>query len=296
MKSGLEQARENISSACPHFGKEDDRYTYLAYPSRWNYCFNSKPPEIPKLDHQQDYCLTLNHQECPVFKMQESGAFPVEYRFRRRAGKFGNWKWIVPTVIVILVLIVIFTVPGLGISQWFHSGPAEPTMTAVSEVEGFITPTVLSETPTPSLELATNTVEPSETPVVETKMANPEMHGLDEPIGITNRFVIHRIQEGESLGNLAAQYQTTLQAIQDVNYFLPDPVWIDWLVIIPVETTDVIGLPKFEAQIVVNGDVTIEDFALNQDLDPELLKFYNGMEDGYLLSSGEWLLIPHVNQ
>ncbi|HKZ44255.1 MAG TPA: LysM peptidoglycan-binding domain-containing protein [Anaerolineales bacterium] len=146
------------------------------------------------------------------------------------------------------------------------------------------------------VEKPTITQAPSASPVLETGTPSNDPHGLDEPIGVTHRFVIHRIQEGESLGNLAAQYDTSLQAIQDVNYFLPDPVWIDWLVIIPVETTDVIGLPKFEAQIVVTGGVTIEEFAADQDLDPSTLKFYNGLPDAYLLSSGEWLLIPHISQ
>jgi LysM repeat protein len=122
------------------------------------------------------------------------------------------------------------------------------------------------------------------------------MHTLDMPIGSAHLFVIHRIVQGESLFTMATKYNTSTEAIKNVNYNMPDPVWVDWLVIIPVDTSDVSGLPTFEAYMVVEGGVSIKWLAEILKLDTTSLKFYNGLENDYLLSDGEWLLLPHTGE
>jgi len=288
---------DNYVFACPHLGQDEDPCTYSSYASSRNFCYHSKPRTIPLLDHQSNFCLSENYPKCPVYQLDENAVFPDEFRFRRfEFPKIIPWKWLIPLFAIIITLIIIFSFPGLRNLKFLTPEQDNTTIFAGNQILNTTTPNPLLGTTPSMVEKPTITQAPSASPVLETGTPSNDPHGLDEPIGVTHRFVIHRIQEGESLGNLAAQYDTSLQAIQDVNYFLPDPVWIDWLVIIPVETTDVIGLPKFEAQIVVTGGVTIEEFAADQDLDPSTLKFYNGLPDAYLLSSGEWLLIPHINQ
>ncbi len=87
------------------------------------------------------------------------------------------------------------------------------------------------------------------------------------------------------------QYNTTVEAIRAVNYYLPSPLWVDWLVIIPVGITDTQGLPAFEAYMVTD-QVTIEELAQKLSVSPEVLRYYNAVEGGYRLTPGEWLLIP----
>ena len=248
-------------------------------------------------DHQKNFCLNENYAECPVFQNKRQAVFPAELRFqKKRSKKLRPWIWLLPILVGIGALLFFPIIPGLNISGLFYS-------TQVNSTEMQSVPTVSSHTPVPVVETTiSQVVQPTLTPlhlkrlVSESNTPINPPHTLDSPIGITYPFIIHRIQEGESLGNLAVQYNTDLQSIQEVNFFLPDPVWVNWLVIIPVDTTNVIGLPKFEANMVVNGNITIESFAANQDLDPFTLKFYNGFPDGYVLSSGEWLLIPHNNE
>ena len=286
---------ENKVLACPHLGQEGDPCTYFSYASRWNFCYHSRLKTIPQFDHQLNFCLTDNYIECPVYQSDGTNAFPSKLKIKEiRSRKIKPLIWFLIILAIVSSVLIVLSIPGLNVPGLFN-----PTQVGATEMPIFQTmttnsPISIAETSLAQFEQSTFTPLPSVSPILESVTPSDPPHTLDTPIGITHLFVIHRIQEGESIGNLAFQYNTNLQAIQDVNYFLPEPVWIDWLVIIPVETTDVVGLPKFEAQMVVNGDVTIEDLAAIQNLDPFNLKFYNGLPDGYLLSSGEWLLIPYI--
>jgi LysM repeat protein len=118
-------------------------------------------------------------------------------------------------------------------------------------------------------------------------------HALETPIGLDYKLIIHRVALGESLPSMAAIYGTTAEAIQAVNYNLPLPLVVDRLVIVPINQTDIHGLPAFEAYE-VKADVVVETLAQQLAVDPSLLKLYNGLKDGEPLSTGDWLLIPHV--
>jgi LysM repeat protein len=296
MSNSSEKKGNNVF-ACPHLGQEDDPCTYSSYASHRNICYRTRQRAIPLLDHQSEFCLSENYLKCPVYQLNENAVFPGEYKLKNiKPQKKISWKWLIPILVIVTSVIIFFAIPGFKDLAFFDSNQENGTLFVSSQTLATTTPIPILETIRSQGEQPTITKAPSVTPVFETKTPTTDPHTLDAPFGNLHRFVIHRIQEGESLGNLASKYNTSLQAIQDVNYFLPDPVWIDWLVIIPVDTTDVVGLPKFEAQIVVTGDETIEDYAVIQNLDPAILKFYNGYPDGYLLSSGEWLLIPHISE
>jgi uncharacterized protein (DUF433 family) len=84
-----------------------------------------------------------------------------------------------------------------------------------------------------------------------------------------------------------------VEAIQAVNYYLPSPLRVDWLIIVPINQTDAHGLPAFEAYA-VKVDVLVEMLAQQLSIDPASLKLYNGLGDGEILRSGEWVLVPHM--
>jgi hypothetical protein len=50
-------------------------------------------------------------------------------------------------------------------------------------------------------------------------------------------LLIHKVGNGENLAGIADQYKTSVDAIQTVNYNLQVPVWINWLLVVPVGTT-----------------------------------------------------------
>jgi capsular exopolysaccharide synthesis family protein len=166
-----------------------------------------------------------------------------------------------------------------------------PSLTAV----GIISPTVAVPS-TPDLDLtrtAESLSQPTNTPTLKptsTVPTNP--HTLDSPIGTNPRFIIHRVKSGENLDLYAQEYHTTIEAIRAVNYYSPTPIWEDWLIVIPLDTTDTTNLPAFEAYMVTDKNITIEKLAQSNLVDPALLKTYNGYPDNYQLTAGEWILIP----
>jgi hypothetical protein len=300
----LDNGFEPERNICEFLGLKEDPATNMAYPSEWNYCHHSNPIAIPMLDHQRLFCLLKSHNTCPEFNNEVPAILPVDIRMvvkkrRRRTKK----PWVVALILGVIV------VGGLFIGTRLLTRPLplsdmQPTMMIPSDSTpaGFVIINPYIATKSASEEIATpqNTVsaipKPSVTPQLGTETPSSAIHGLDMPIGTAHRFVIHRIQQGESLGGLAIQYNTTVEAITLVNYYMPDPVWINWLVVIPVDTSNVIGLPSFDAYMVVDGGISIESLAKKLVQDASNLIFYNGLEPGYFVSSGEWLLIPHIGE
>ena len=285
---------------CPFLGMRLDPTTSMAYPSEWNLCYQSRSLDSPRLEYQRKHCLVGSHHLCPFFSGEPAITLPVGVRMQVQ--KIRRWKkntW----VIVVLVLGVITVVGILLRTQYISTNDVLPGPDSSSTIPaGFflldppvLTPTITvyaSPTPNP----ATNTPMLSVTPLQGTETVISSIHSLDMPIGTAHILVIHRILQGESLFELASRYNTSVETIEKLNYNMPIPVWVDWLVVIPVDTTDVSGLPTFEAYMVVEGGERIESLARSLNLDATSLKFYNGLENGYLLSDGEWLLIPHTRE
>ena len=291
-------------SICPYLGMKDDPATIMDYPSEWNYCHRSKPSAVPVLEHQRMYCLLLSHDKCPVFLNEVVTSLPDDVRLlirKRRRNKKRNWIAAILVMGILLAVGIFFRSQFLAPRDLFpvlqpKSDAVSPMPTGFIIINPNINSTSLIDAASSTQKTETSTPQPSITPFKGTESPVSTIHSLDTPIGIAHRFVIHRIQQGESLGGLAVQYNTTVEAITKVNFYMPDPVWVNWLVIIPVDNNDVAGLPSFDAYMVVDGGVSIEDLASRLDLDATSLMFYNGLEAEYPVSGGEWLLIPHTGE
>lgn len=61
---------------CPFLGTPADPGTSLAFPSEANHCFRSRFPIPISSIHQENYCLSLQYESCPVYRqfMTESEA------------------------------------------------------------------------------------------------------------------------------------------------------------------------------------------------------------------------------
>lgn len=159
----------------------------------------------------------------------------------------------------------------------------EPTMTISPTVTKTTTPTLTltpTKTLTPTLK-ATNTSTPE-----------PQKYELDTPIGKEYQFVIHKVKGGENLNQFATLYHTSVEAIIRVNYVLNIPLWVDALIVLPVDFTDVTQMPYFQPYEVTTDGITVETLTkeLSTDLD-DFLK-YNMLAKGEQLNSGDWLLVP----
>lgn len=200
-------------------------------------------------------------------------------------------------VLAVLVAVVVWQ----GIARGFFSRPSQPGD------DGTVpTLTALPASPIVTIGGATHSSTPtggvtSATPIstsVPTKISSPTPTtrpvlklALETPIGLDQKFMIHRMMEGESLELLAGKYETTVATIQAVNYYLPLPIHINWTVVIPLGMIDISGLPAFQPYMVVAG-MTVEEFAQSMSVDVSTLSYYNGLTATYQLSPGDWLLIP----
>ncbi len=120
-----------------------------------------------------------------------------------------------------------------------------------------------------------------------------EPRAIETPFGENPKLVIHQVLEGEGYILLAQKFGTTIAAIQAINYDLPDSLWVNTILVIPINTDDVTGLPQFSVREITTEGLTIEDYAQRMQLDASLLKQYNALPDGYLLKMGEMIIIPN---
>jgi LysM repeat protein len=177
-------------------------------------------------------------------------------------------------------------------ADWRHpSGDTGPiVMTVTGNRTPSVVPKLVQRTSTPA------SLPPSPSPTRRIATSTPTVipfHALETPIGREHSFIIHRILDGESLDSISENYGTTPEALQLVNYDLQIPLLTGYLIIIPVDQTDVIGLPVFEAYM-VKENVTVESLAQQLNIDPAALKLYNNLENGQVLIANEWVLVPHL--
>lgn len=65
---------------CPFLGTPGDPGTSLAFPSEANHCFRSRFPIPISSIHQENYCLSLQYETCPVYRQymtEDEGAAAV---------------------------------------------------------------------------------------------------------------------------------------------------------------------------------------------------------------------------
>ena len=89
----------------------------------------------------------------------------------------------------------------------------------------------------------------------------------------------------------ADKYHSSVDAIVAVNHDLPMPIWTDWIIVVPVDTMDVKGIPPFETYQAVGVTLSLEELARQLGTDPLSLRKYNFFEEPCEMFSG-WLLIP----
>lgn len=120
----------------------------------------------------------------------------------------------------------------------------------------------------------------------------PGAFALDSIIGETVQYLIHRVSAGESLEQYATRYNTTVTAIKASNAVLPSVLYINWIIVIPVNINDVTGLPAFEPYMITETSLSVEKLAEHLNIATGLMCLYNNIESGYVFTQGDWVLIP----
>jgi len=282
--------KEGTANLCPFLGFVDDPETAISYPSRMNCCNHARPVVTVAMDYQREMCLTGMFNDCPVYQREKLG--PLPSTIQETGGVWEKLKPVIPFTALVLVLVAGFfasiwmglvNIPGLSIN------PPTQSTNASSEVIQQTSTSVENSTsqPTPS-----ERIEPtaSETSIIPTRI---DPHLIETLIGDSPPLIIHKLLEGEGYIWLAQNFNTTEDAIKAINYNLPESLWVNTILVIPVNTSDVTELPQFSAYMIEGEITTIEKMAELLKIDVELLKKYNDLPAGYELNPGEWLLIPH---
>lgn len=278
--------------SCPDIGLKEDPATFSAFPSQQNACHHVRPVQVPNIPHQRTYCLQSAHLHCPIFEAQPGVRMPreIQHKTHRLSRKTRNLLVVGGIIATLLILVFIWNFIG---RPWF-SIPGEvilPTLTqpaAAPQETLLVTVTVdqFTQTPSPTLALLTPTDPPP------TSTQEDPILALETPIGGEIQFIIHRVKEGETLQMFADQYNTTVEAITAINYDLIVPLWAHWLVIIPVNITEVNDLPAFEAHQVAEEGIRVRELAEQLSASLEDMMRYNNIDANHTLHAGEWLLIP----
>jgi len=275
-------------SMCPHLGVREDKETAIAYPAELNCCYHSRPVSYISFDHQRRYCLSDNYTLCSVYNQKNPAPLPRKYRGigpetpKLRVGlPLLAFTIVMAAGLVASILLGLIKLPGLEHLAFF------PTSTPI--------PTIFYPTRTPLPPTATRTptrVIPTRTRMVYTPTEIAPRF-LDTPIGDFPQVIIHRALPGESFEQLAAEYNTSIAAIKAINFNLPARLWEEYVLVIPLNTTQVSGLPKFSTFEVVVDSISVEEQAQLLQVDSRSIKQFNALPDGYFLTAGEWLLIPN---
>jgi len=289
----------NQDEVCPYLGSRDDPETAIWYPSLANFCYRTKPVTPIRTNYQRIYCLTATHFECKVYQNDSGHQVPFEIRGRwqktAQSKRSKVYLWVILSAIVIIGLLIWQGLSG-GLSRFTGWGDVlwgtRPiALTATGTPTPSIVPTLVQRTATPT------SLRPSPSPTRVVATSTPTLysfHALENPIGIERLFIIHRILNEESLDSISEKYGTIPPALRLVNYALEIPLLTNYLIIIPVNQTDVSGLPAFSAYM-VKENVTVEGLAQQLNVDPAVFMNYNNLHAGQVLAGDEWVLVPHIS-
>ena len=283
-----------ISDRCPYLGLKTDPATIFNYPSNWNYCFRAKPEVSPSMLQQQDVCLNGDYASCPVFSNQSRVKLPEHLTQPKYqpTWKIRSLRMIAGAVGLLLILLL-----GLPYLNNVLAPPLMPdNENGASKLTSLtLTPTNLIRTPSLEQPLITEiptkipeTEELQTTQVVETAV----VRRLDVPIGGEWKFIVHQVLTGESLEQYAETYNTTRDAIVELNYLLPIPLWINWLVVIPVNFQEMSAPTTFEAYIVTQNQISAKELAEKFAIDINALRYFNNLADNQYFYSGDVVIIP----
>ncbi len=296
---------------CPYLGQKDDPSTSLAFPSAWNYCHKVKPPEPVSLEHQGAYCLLLEHVGCAVFNQSEALHLPRELNGSKGPGQLRisvAVRVLAGSAALLLLILLASRFGQMGkilpnipsrmapeARPTYASPMAAPSLMPVAQLPLFFSGSTLTPvgadsnaatSPLPTLAVVeampTFTATPT-APVCGT--------ALESPVKGEVQFFIHKIQGGESLNTFADRYQTSLAAIQAVNYQMPVPLRENWVIAIPMSFSKVDGLPSFAVEQITQTDMTVDELANRLGTDPALLARFNGLDPDCQTFNG-WFLVP----
>jgi hypothetical protein len=122
-------------------------------------------------------------------------------------------------------------------------------------------------------------------------VATPDLsRALTEPFGPENNYIIHQVEEGDSIGLLEKLYLTSAAVIQRTNQ-IEGSLQIGKILVIVLQRIDPEGLVPLKAMQVENK-ILVEDLALQLVARLSELLYHNGLSEGTTLQVGQWVVYP----
>jgi LysM repeat protein len=191
---------QNAQATCPLLGLHDDPATRALYPRSDHRC-GTPGVDPPALDWQTRYCLNAQHTQCPHFAGRQLEPASPGGTGRRKSGRP---RWLIVTTIlaglaallgtgIVLAVVVGMATPGFSTST-VTSTPDQSGGTPSTQPQLAQAPAVL--TPEPTLVPSTNSPSPP-------AAADPPAR--------------HTVAPGETLGEIAERYDTTVAELVRIN-------------------------------------------------------------------------------
>ncbi len=156
---------------CPYLGLKTDPKTVLEFPSIGNHCHKAMPVAPVNAKHQEKYCLTAQHVECPVYKRPQIQRIPTRVTDAQVLARRRRF------LMTVVLMTVIFSVAAVAVVV-LRQNPGlivAPTTQAAGLQE--------MASATPSL-AATNTLSPS-----PSLSPSPQVVQTDTPVGAFRPFL-----------------------------------------------------------------------------------------------------------
>ena len=277
-----------LKTACPHLGLIHDAASHMNFPSLSNQCLKCKKPGSPNFDHQQNYCLSKNYVDCVLAQSDRKIPMPIAIGVPAPSPYRFFWFISIPAVLILAAVFILYRNPVVSAAPALI--PAAGLSTPITPLASPTDRKVVSKTASLSAAVG-STPLPSQ---ISMPFVSP--HGFEVtkiPSGSDQVYLIHIVAQGETLDVIAANYATTVQAIIAVNYELTPPVWVDYPIVIPLDTTDAAGFSSFTVYIVEEYEtISSKELAEILAVDAADLEFYNVCSANCQFVSGDVLLVP----
>lgn len=282
---------------CPYLGLRNDRDTCISYPSPGNSCYRGPQPVSVLLEYQESCCLTDTYPECPVYQGGGKVMLSRENREPNARQKRRIQNGVMAAILILLALGTAWMVYAnqVTIKEFMLSLEPRPEPASTYIAPTFMVGSAQAEAYQPLI-LTTaqaSTVRPPEAETESPQVTvTPTYDGPENGRG----FVIHKVQSGESLDQLADKYYTSSAAILDINYKLAPPIPADRTIVIPEGIVKTGKYPQFEVKYI--PEKTKVAFIVEKyECDPVLFQQFNrplivtSLDIPYILDK-QWVLIP----
>lgn len=252
-----------------------DEQTHFSVPDEQHACHRAKPAQLVNLAYQGRYCLAATHRDCPGYQAGWKRGLSKEARrkhSRRLSGLRSAVRW----------MVILLAVAAMGLLA-LQARAALPGPVA--------TLAMMTQTPTakPAATRPIATLRPSDTPTSAVTVTPTPGPLAGTPFGPENRWLVHVVEEGESLDYIAQQYGTTAEVLAAVNTSLENGLWPNTPLVVCQGCAGAEGLPRLSAVWVEEG-ASLDDLAALLNTTPEELKEWNGIE-GDWVDGGRWIVV-----